>query len=244
MATTISEIVGLLDEIIERYRPGGKFGTAELALLEREKEKSLARTAQDLTSRGLAGTTIGTGAAKSWEEEIGMPARLRLEDIRSQRLAEAMGAKAGYLEREQERRQTLLENLRQRQFAAQQAVAQRNLMRREASRNYMQQLFPYMYGTTGQRTGGQVGGYGSQFGEMPGSYLGIQGVGRAPLSGMAPLPGGSGEQGLPSTWGGGYGPMFEGPAETVTIQAEAKKPTVTKKPQLASWYTSKLPWLK
>ncbi len=103
-------ITDLLDQIIQRYSPGGGFGDPERALLEREKTKSLARTSQNLVSRGLAGTTAGVGMGKQWEEEIGMPAKLRLEDVRSKRLMEALGTKAGYLEREQTRKgQTQLE---------------------------------------------------------------------------------------------------------------------------------------
>lgn len=97
--TGTEEIMQLLDQIISRYKPGGEFGKPEEALLKREKTKSLAGTAQRLVSAGLAGTTAGAGAGRLWEEEVGMPARLRLEDVRSQRLTEAMGAKAGYLER-------------------------------------------------------------------------------------------------------------------------------------------------
>jgi len=121
------EITGLLDKIIARYKPGGEFGEAELALLKRAKTKSLAETAQSLVTAGLSGTTAGVGAGGKWEEETGMPARLQLEDIRSQRLVEAMGAKAGYLERGEARTWEEQQRLAQQEFEARQAAMQREL---------------------------------------------------------------------------------------------------------------------
>jgi hypothetical protein len=106
MAAT-QDIIGLLDSIIKRYSAGGEFGKGEEALLQREKTKAMASGQQRLVSAGLSGTTVGAGMGQRWEEEIGMPERLRLEDIRSQRLSEAVGAKAGYLEREQAREQQM-----------------------------------------------------------------------------------------------------------------------------------------
>lgn len=106
MAET-QDIIGLLDSIIKRYSPGGGFGEAEKALLGREKTKAMASGQQRLVSAGLSGTTVGAGMEQRWEEERGMPARLQLEDTRTQRLTEAMGAKAGYLERAEARAQQL-----------------------------------------------------------------------------------------------------------------------------------------
>lgn len=102
MAET-QDIIGILNRIIQRYSPGGEFGKGEEALLGRAKTKAMASSQQQLVSAGLAGTTVGAGRGQRWEEEIGMPERLRLEDVRSQRLSEAMGAKAGYLERTETR---------------------------------------------------------------------------------------------------------------------------------------------
>jgi len=96
---SISEI---LDKIIAKYQPGGGFGKSELALLKRGKTKAMAGVGQQLVRSGLAGTTAGAGASQRWEEEIGMPARLELEDIRTQRLVQALLAKAGFQERAQE----------------------------------------------------------------------------------------------------------------------------------------------
>jgi len=136
---TINEITKLLDEIIKRYRPGGEFGKPEEALLKRAKTKSLAETGQALVSAGLGGTTVGAGAGRKWEEEVGMPSRLQLEDIRSQRLSGAMSAKAGYLEREQQSFRQFMERKRMENQATAQATAQRE--REGASSDYMSKLF-------------------------------------------------------------------------------------------------------
>ena len=92
----------LLDEAIARYQPGGEFGKPELALLGREKTKTLSKQKADLISRGMSKTTAGAGLGKKWEEEVGMPAKLRLEDVRTQRLLQALQAKAGFAERAQQ----------------------------------------------------------------------------------------------------------------------------------------------
>ena len=142
-------VTDLLDQMIQRYSPGGGFGDPERALLEREKTKSLARTSQNLVSRGLAGTTAGVGMGKQWEEEIGMPAKLRLEDVRSQRLMEALGTKAGYLERtEAQNRQIALEQYRIRE--------QRPTLAEQGLDAFGQPMGPT--GTTGTTGTGGTGG--------------------------------------------------------------------------------------
>lgn len=142
MPVGTEEITELLDKIIARYKPGGEFGKAELALLERAKTKSLATTAQGLVSAGLAGTTAGVGAGRKWEEEIGMPSKLRLEDIRTERLTQAMGAKAGYIERAATREEQaalareqmeLEEKFRNKQISLQEYLAATDRLRAKAA---------------------------------------------------------------------------------------------------------------
>jgi len=176
------EITELLDRIIQRYKPGGEFGKAELELLERARTKSLATTAQGMVSAGLAGTTAGVGAGRKWEEEVGMPARLQLEDIRTQRLMEAMGAKAGYMERagaaetqfnlalEQMRLQERLQN---REISLQEYLAE---MERLSRRSISGSVVPSARTTptiTRGVTGGGVpttGGYGADYGGVGAGY--------------------------------------------------------------------------
>ncbi len=94
-----AEIRGLYDEIIGRYGPEGSFGKGYEAQLERQKTREVAAGGQALVSSGLYGTTQLAGLGKKFEEEVGAPARLKLEDIRAERLSQAQIGKAGFVER-------------------------------------------------------------------------------------------------------------------------------------------------
>jgi len=94
-----AEIRELYDEIIERYGPTGAFGKGYEAQLERQKAREVAAGGQALVSSGLYGTTQLAGLGKKFEEEVGAPARLKLEDIRAERLSQAQIGKAGFVER-------------------------------------------------------------------------------------------------------------------------------------------------
>ena len=93
------QIEAIFDEIIRRYGPGGTFGRAAEAQLERRKLRDVAAGMQQMVSSGLYGTTVAAALPKKWEEEVGAPARLTLEDIKMQRLSQAQLGKAGFLER-------------------------------------------------------------------------------------------------------------------------------------------------
>lgn len=93
------EIRGYFDTMIGLYAPGGGFGRGYEAELERTKTKDVARGTQQLISSGLYGTTTAAGLGKAWEEEVGAPSRLRLEDLRLERYAQALGQKASFVER-------------------------------------------------------------------------------------------------------------------------------------------------
>jgi len=187
MATTSEDITKLLDQIIERYKPGGAFGKPEEALLQRAKTKSLAETAQGLVSSGLSGTTAGIGAGQKWEEEIGMPARLKLEDIRAQRLAEAMAAKAGYLQQKyQTDVQAQIERNRL-QYQADQAMMERNRQNRLEADAWLDQWMQKgrigggrSYGAR-RTTGGTVGNP-ADFSNTPTTPYGISSTPTIPMA--------------------------------------------------------------
>ena len=96
------EIRGYYDEMVGMYAPGGGFGAGYQAQLERTKTKDVARGTQQLISSGLYGTTTAAGLGKSWEEDVGAPARLRLEDLRKQKYSDILGQKASFVERIQD----------------------------------------------------------------------------------------------------------------------------------------------
>jgi len=96
------EALALYGDIVEQYKPGGAFGTGFEAELGRQKTKTVAGQTQQLVSSGLYGTSVTAGLGQKFEEEVGMPARLKLEDIRMGRYAEAVGQKAGLIERRED----------------------------------------------------------------------------------------------------------------------------------------------
>jgi len=93
------QVSAIFDEIIARYGPGGTFGKGAEAILERQKIGDVGAGAQRWISAGLYGTEVGGGLERAWESEVGAPARLRLEDIKMERLSQAQLGKAGFVER-------------------------------------------------------------------------------------------------------------------------------------------------
>lgn len=91
--------MGLWDEIIQRYQPGGGYGEGALASYERGKTRAVGAGMQQLVSSGLANTTVAATIGKKYEEEVGTPFKLQLQDVQSQRLSEAQAGKAGFIER-------------------------------------------------------------------------------------------------------------------------------------------------
>jgi hypothetical protein len=90
--------LGILDKAIERYQPGGGFGEGAMSLYEQGKTQALASGMQNLVSSGLSNTTIAGGLPLAYEQEVGTPFRLQLEDMRMQNLTGAEQAKAGFIE--------------------------------------------------------------------------------------------------------------------------------------------------
>lgn len=93
------QVTSIFDEIISRYGPEGTFGKGAEALLERQKVRDVGATAQRDIGRGLYGVRP---YEQEWEAEVGAGARLRLEDIKMERLSTAQIGKAGFMERIEE----------------------------------------------------------------------------------------------------------------------------------------------
>ena len=77
------------------YQPGGGFGKGVEAGLERGRVKAMASGMQHLVGASLAGTTIAGGLGKRYEEEVGAPTRLSVEEQRAQALSGIEMAQAG-----------------------------------------------------------------------------------------------------------------------------------------------------
>jgi hypothetical protein len=97
-----AQAMKIYEDIEAMYAPGGAFGAGYEAELEATKKRDVASEVSQSISSGLFGTTVPTTAAKRWEETVGAPARLKLEDLRMGKYAEAMGAKAGLIERRED----------------------------------------------------------------------------------------------------------------------------------------------
>jgi len=98
------QAMAIYDEIINRYQPGGSFETKSLAELERLKKRSVreqfGQSEQQAISGGMFGVQRPTraGMGMKWEETVGAPARLSLEDVLMQRLSGAQQNKASFIE--------------------------------------------------------------------------------------------------------------------------------------------------
>jgi len=92
------QAMSIYDEIIARYQPGGAFQKSALGQLEKQKVKDVGREKQDLISSGMFGTTTFAGVGRGWEESVGAPSRLKLEDVMMQRLSQAQVGKVGVME--------------------------------------------------------------------------------------------------------------------------------------------------
>lgn len=95
----LDEILKTYDQVIAKYQPGGEYMKGLEAQLEREREKTMAAGMQGLVGRGLSGTTMGQSQAMQFAEDVAAPTRARMEDVRMDKLVEAMTGRAGVLER-------------------------------------------------------------------------------------------------------------------------------------------------
>jgi hypothetical protein len=98
-----TEIRNLYSDIIARYGPEGSFGAGYEAEIEQAKKKSIAEGTQAAVSGGLANIVGGRQAignlGKTFEQEVGAPARLKLEDLRAEKLSGAQQDFASFIER-------------------------------------------------------------------------------------------------------------------------------------------------
>ena len=91
--------LGLYGQIADIYAPGGSFGAGHEAQLERTKTRDVASAQQQMVSSGLWGTTVAAAIPSAWEETVGQPSRLALQDVQMGRYGEALAGQAGFMER-------------------------------------------------------------------------------------------------------------------------------------------------
>lgn len=90
--TMFGKGVSALESYADIFKPGGAYGAGVEATISRGEEKAVASGMQSLVSAGLAGTTMPMHLQQTFEEEIGMPTRMRAEDRRLEGLGSAYGA--------------------------------------------------------------------------------------------------------------------------------------------------------
>jgi len=90
----MQEATNIYDKIISMYGPEGAYGKAAEQVLGLQKVRDVGATAQRDISRGLYGIRP---YEQEWEATTGATARLTLEDIKLQRQASALGAKASFI---------------------------------------------------------------------------------------------------------------------------------------------------
>jgi hypothetical protein len=88
----------ILDKAIERYQPGGQFGQGAMAQYETGKYKAMSEGMSSLVSSGLSNTTVAAGMPLKYEQEVGTPFRLQLEDMRMGKLTAAEQAKVKFIQ--------------------------------------------------------------------------------------------------------------------------------------------------
>ncbi|KKM66631.1 hypothetical protein LCGC14_1479200, partial [marine sediment metagenome] len=84
--------VGALESYADIFRPGGEYGAGIEAMIGRGEKKAVASGMQSLVSAGLANTTMPMHLQQTYQEEVGMPTRMRAEDTRMERLGGALGS--------------------------------------------------------------------------------------------------------------------------------------------------------
>lgn len=192
MPENIDDIMKIVGEAIEQFRPGGVFAETRTKQLAEKKRVAIPQMQAGLVSRGLAGTTVAAAIPSRFEMEIAKPFETETEQLRSARLFEAILAKAGFMERgagrdlqrelaEMER--DLREKLQKKQITSQEYMAALDRARQQAMDGLQQKAGGG--GAGGGGAAGQIGGAAENFYAQPaGGYSGGSGGGSSEWGGV------------------------------------------------------------
>ena len=97
-----NQAMGIYEKIEAMYAPGGAFETSALGQLDKQRKQDLASAAQAGVTSGLSQTTRQQYASQRWTEEVGAPATVQIQAQAQQMLAQAMGQRAGFIERRED----------------------------------------------------------------------------------------------------------------------------------------------
>jgi len=96
------ELMDIAEGLISQAGEGGALREATEMQLKEAKKQAVGGGIQSAISSGLYGTTTTGGLETAFEKSVGMPTRLKLEDILQQRVTEAQKYKAGVIERRED----------------------------------------------------------------------------------------------------------------------------------------------
>lgn len=97
-----NQAMDIYSNIEKMYAPGGQLETRGMEMIESQRNKDLAYSAQSGVSSGLSQTTRQQYASKRWTEDVGAPALQDLQYKSQASLAGAMGQRAGFIERRED----------------------------------------------------------------------------------------------------------------------------------------------
>ena len=92
------QAMGISDEIAGMYSPTGSFGQGYKASLERAKSQSVSSGLASLVQSGLGATGGAASLATAWEQGVGAEARLKLEDLITEKRATALQNKIALIQ--------------------------------------------------------------------------------------------------------------------------------------------------
>lgn len=92
------QAMGIADQIVNMYSPTGSFGQGYKASLERAKSQSVSSGLASLVQSGLGASGGAASLATAWEQGVGAEARLKLEDLLTEKQATALQNKISLIQ--------------------------------------------------------------------------------------------------------------------------------------------------
>lgn len=99
----MEDILSVIEQGIQQYSPGGTFAKARGEQLAEKKGRYIPSAISGLTKAGLSGTTVRSAIPTRFEQEVAKPFQTETELLRTERLMQAILAKAGLLEKQEQR---------------------------------------------------------------------------------------------------------------------------------------------
>jgi hypothetical protein len=147
------QAMGIANQIVNMYSPTGSFGQGYKASLERAKSQSVSSGLASLVQSGLGASGGAASLATAWEQGVGAEARLKLEDLLTEKQATALQNKISLIQSKED----IYPDYSQ---LSQAAAASSSAPRLTTGGFDMDQPFGggYTYGSLGGRTSGGTSG--------------------------------------------------------------------------------------